>query len=1485
MKPKILVVILFLVVHVCSNVQAQTQLNFNHLSIEDGLSNNSVSCIFQDREGYLWFGTLNGLNRYDGQHFKTYHNVPGDSTSISNNKIRTITQDGLGYIWIQTYDNQIHRLDPKNETILNFPAAFKRGWSDNSIKFLFESSSGVIWMYQLDKGCIRFVSSADPNDYSIAYFNKSNALASNVLNFVNNDSHGHLWIGTNSGLTLFPNDQVSPDSLVGVKQFSGTSKYNVLCMHDLDDQIWFGTSNGELLRYQNGKFDVLYRSAKRSGNPITFIEPTKNQNVCIGSSDGLILYDHTTKAFKHFTTQNSQLNSNQIQSAYHDKHDDIWLVTNQRGVTRFQPDKQKFTHFPLNPDMRKSIVEGEKQVFQEDNEANLWVGIYGGGIYEFDRSSETFQPYLYNENNSGSLSSNLVLSIFEDRSSNLWVGTYKRGLNSLQLKKNMFNTLEQMPSAKNNYNKEVRSILQDHRGCIWIGNMNGDLAIYDRHLKKRNDLNRLISRVNQHIKVGIYSLLEDSQGDIWIGTKGQGIFRLKNVPEKLTAANCQKIMVQSIKHDPANPNSLSGNSVYDLHEDQNGQIWAAIYHGGLNVIQNPFGPHPDFLQYKLNENDKYSISDNRIRCILEDADHNMWIGTANGLNFLSNNYLISNNKKFIQITNNPGDPTSLSNNDVVYLFQDSNHTIWAGTYGGGLNELQTSNNENHFTWKHFNTKSGLTSNVVFSIVEDGSKNLWMGTDLGLCKFSPAQNHFEDYYANDGIGENIFSESACLYTPGKLLLFGHASGLVYFQQDSIYKSKQNVPIVLTDFLINGEKDQKKYISAKDIIGHPSNALNLKYNQNFLTFEFAALDYKAPANVQYEYKLDNYEQNWNKSGNLNKAYYKALQPGEYTFRLRATNSDGVWLPKELKLQLNIAPPIWKTNWAYLIYFLILIFILWLVRKIMLERIHLIHQVNFEKEMVDEKLKFYTSISHEFKTPLSLIIGPVEDMVNTKNLPDRLSNNLNIVKRNSHRLLELVEQLLDFRKIQKGYFPLKYSKSDLVGFLKDICSTFVPLSKRKQIEFSVNCNLTKYDAVMDFKSIEKIVFNLLSNAFKYTPEGGTISLNAWIDPNSQQVKIEVEDTGEGIKEVDLPQIFTRFSFVDHSKYENESSSGIGLSLTKELVELHHGEIKVESTYGEGSKFTVLLPTRNKHVNGNAIEEMAIRDHSYSEKFIHVLEEDVQLNSKKDSHSLLNKEKILIVEDNADLRNYLCESLSTQYDTTQAADGKEGLEIAKEQDIDLIVCDIMMPEMDGLELTGILKKEFSTSHIPIILLTARSLDEHKIEGIEHGADDYITKPFNMVYLQKRIQNILRQRKQLKERFSSDLQLEPENLSESTADQKFLSEVTELIEANMINPEFTVDSLVEHFKFGRTIFYKKMKGISGYSPKEYVSIVRMKKAGTLLCDHNLNVSQVAYDVGFNDASYFSKTFKKHFGISPTEYQKNKLNGGAVKASTPVTEE
>lgn len=1447
------------------------QIKFDHLYTDDGLSNNSIRGIFQDKNGFLWFGTLNGLNRYDGKKFKIYSYDPEDANSINGNRVSQIYQDKLNYLWVFTYDKLVHRFDIDNEKFYNLPFSIYQQRININVAYLNETSPGVVWFLLDDGGCLRFKSDKNPEIVKWDRFNFQNILEKKDVKFIFNDKKGVIWIGTSKGLFKLPSDTVNFDNPDIEYFFNGQDvRFTTFCENE--NEIWFGTENRGLIIYDTK--DKIFKHSKildyTANSYIFSIVNGKNKDVLIGTmSDGTIYYPGKNKEIKKFLSGHNGLKSNQVSSIYTDRAGLFWLITDMPGTTMFNPAEEKFHYYPLKSEFRELKDEGEKQIFFEDSNNDFWIGIHGGGLFKYNRNKNEFDHFFFENSNPLSLSSNFVLSIFEDNSNNLWIGTRTSGLNKVNLKKDKYTYIKPVQNSLLTYKNEIKALMEDSNGNIWAGTKGGMLICFDQEMNLLATFSNEPGSYKLNIESGIYTLYADKYGNLWVGTKGKGIYVIKNLINFKGQFRNKKIEVVHFFHNSEDTNSLNSDNVYSIIQDQSHQYWIGTYLGGVDVLTDPFGK-PFFRHYMNNNKNNFSLSDDRVRKIVQDKDMNLWIATVNGLNFVPSELLNQPEKKFYQIKNNPDIKNSISYNDILDIYQDKNERIWVGTFGGGLNRLLNYDLNNlRFNWKIFIETEGQPKNIIYSITEDKTGNIWVSTDFGIKKYFSVDSGYENLNAKEIIGLNTFSENGGLRISSNNIIFGYTGGLIVFNPDSIKRNNKEYPLVITNFFLFDEIVKPGMNNKVKFIDGKTKTIILHHNQNFIGFEFAVLDYTAPENIKYAYLLENYEKKWNYSGNQNKAVYRNLKPGKYCFKLKGTNSFGSWGNHMLEYNIKILKPFWKTNFAYSAYFIFAIIILILLFNLINKELKLKHKIELDEKLTDNKLKFYTSISHEFKTPLSLILGPAEKLMSDKSLSNESHESATLIKRNTLRLLELVEQLLDFRKIQKGRLELKVWNFEIKDFLIEICKNFVPLANNKGIDFKFELPESTINGLVDSDCLEKIVFNLLSNAFKYTSSGKSVMLKITTDEKDEILTLTVEDEGKGIPEENLPKIFERFALFTRSGSNGESSSGIGLSLTKELVEIHKGTIEVESEYGKGSKFTVKLPVGRHAYSVDEISED--NDHKFDIGYTigHMNFIDNNISDKKiKKNSVKSDDVILVIEDNNELRGFIVDNLSHSYRVIEASDGSKGLKSAREDNPDLIICDIMIPVIDGITLCKTIRKDFNTCHIPVIVLTSISSQEQKIKGLETGADDYITKPFSLQYLEKRIENIISQRKILKEKFSQEPGLKPEKLCASPADQKFLSDVINLIEANLSKSDFSIDKVVSELGYGRTVFYKKMKALTGNAPLDFIKIVRMKKASVLLRQTGSSISGVSFELGFNDVDYFSRTFKNFYGETPSEYQK-----------------
>ncbi len=1453
-------IILFCVLFYASFSVLFAQEKFDHLTIKDGLSNNSISNIIQSEDGFLWFGTLNGLNRYDGKEIRSYTYDPGNKYSLSSNRINYLYEDSLNYIWIITYEFQVLRFDPQTERFINInleiPAGKFRGRT--GVK-LYSSSPSIVWIVSEDGGIIRVTQQKGKDNFKFDFFSTGDITGASNKTFIYKGSDHRIWIGTHKGLMMLENDSVDISKLTRGNKHIIDTNYHFICCHEIENgYLVFGTANHGLFEYNDNvlrQWHILSDSSIR----ISDIEAGKSGDFII-TTRGKGFY-HVSQDFR---IRNYHLNEiNNFFDTYCDHTGTYWLLTSKRGISMFNAETSFLKHFDLHSDVRESLGDPDKQKLFEDKNGNIWIGIYGGGLCRYNRASNDFKYYYHEKHNSQSLSSNFILTLFEDKSENLWIGTFKKGLNKLDLSSKNFHYMELVENAKYESQNEVRCIAEDDKERIWIGTKFGDIYCCD---KNNNILFRIpedLKNANDYIRSNIYAILVD-ESDLWVGTKGNGLYHIKGVLD-FDKKEIHKFEFKTYRHKSGCKTDLPSNDIFSLLKDQFGQIWIGTYHGGLSVIKNP-NKEIKFTNYFSNPSDSTSISDNRIRKIYRDRNNNLWVGTVNGLNYLDSRYLLTDRKEFRWYCKDPTNVNSLTNNDVFDIHQDINGTIWVATYGGGLNSITTKNGIVHFN--HFFRRDGLPSDIVFSILEDNHLNLWLGTDNGLVKFSIEKNSFELIDEEDGNGHGVFSEGCKYNSHNGEFLFGALNGYIRFIPDSINNIRNSYPLRFTGLTLFNETvlpGEEKSPLKKSL--DKTSKIRLKYNQNFIGINFAVMDFRASDKIQYAYILENFEEKWNKTVNGGNAFYKGIPPGEYTFKLKATDSRGIWMDEIRELSIEIVPPFWKNMWAYFIYLIILIIILYSIISELKTR----HEISYENKLLEEKFKFFTDVSHEFKTPLTLINNSIDDILKAKTYTKEGLSSINIIRKNALSLNVLIEQIIDLRRLQNGKLELKTQKIDIVSYAYDIYLTFLPYAKKKKLKFCFNTSIERYSGWIDVRYFDKIINNLLSNAFKHTSSNKRVLLDVSIDEVSEIITIKVQDQGEGISRENLDKIFDRFVFVNNSVYSN-MGSGIGLSLASELVQLHKGTIKVDSKLGEGSTFSVEIPVGEK----NYCED----EKTHEKKSFVVHQPNVLSYENTEEHSEKNlipqhiksanavRLKLLIIDDNDELRDYLFDRLKKHFTVFMADNGKEGIKIAKDIYPDIIVTDLKMPYLDGISLTKQLKSNFETSHIPIILLTATSAMESKIKGLESGADDYITKPFSVEYLKKRIENIVQQRKQLKEKFSKDPGFKPERLSSEEIEQKFLSQVIESIERSMNKPDYNIDNMISEMGCSRTVFFKKMKAVSGYAPKEFVRMVKMKKAAELLMSPDISVAEVGFEIGFTDPSYFSKSFKNYFGETPTSYQR-----------------
>ena len=953
--------------------------------------------------------------------------------------------------------------------------------------------------------------------------------------------------------------------------------------------------------------------------------------------------------------------------------------------------------------------------------------------------------------------------------------------------------------------------------------------------------------------------------------------------------------------------SLSDNNVYCVYEDHHGRIWAATFAGGINYISQ--GEHGEtvFINHRNNLKGYPIDVCYKARFITSDNNGRLWVGTTTGAVAFDENFKKPEDIQFHHFSRVPNDTKSLSNNDVHWIIATQQKELYLATFGGGLNKLISISEDGHGEFKSYSVLDGLSSDVLLSIREDHKQNLWISTENGICKFVPSGERFENYDERSISFRVRFSEAASTLTSGGDMLFGTSNGLFMFSPDSIRKSSYVPPVVFSKLMVANEDviPGEKSILKVDL--DDTQELVLSHDENIFSVQYAALDYTNPQNIQYAYILDGFEKQWTFADRQRSVTYTNLPKGDYIFRVRSTNSDGVWVDNERILNITILPSFWETPLAYVLYVCFVLLIIFVAVYILFTIYRLKHEVSVEQQISDIKLRFFTNISHELRTPLTLIAGPVEQVLKNDKLPADAREQLVVVERNTNRMLRLVNQILDFRKIQNKKMKMQVQQLNVVAFVRKIMDNFESVAEEHNIDFLFQTEKEALNLWVDADKFEKIVFNLLSNAFKYTPNGKMITV--FIREDEGMVSVGVQDQGIGIAENKRKSLFVRFENLVDKNIFNQASSGIGLSLVKELVEMHKATISVDSRLGEGSCFKVDFLKGKEHYNSSV--EFILEDSAAPlsmERIVDIANSSLQTEAaivdapdlkvsaaKEEAEESSSKELMLLVEDNQELRSFLRSIFASTYRVVEASDGMEGWSKALKYLPDIIISDVMMPEKDGIEMTRELRADMTTSHIPIILLTAKTTIESKLEGLEYGADDYITKPFSATYLQARVENLLMQRKKLQNFYRDSLthvtvsetpvaqgetlaghaSAEPESsVAEEPAmpemspnDRKFMDKLVDLMEQNMDNGELVVDDLVRELAVSRSVFFKKLKTLTGLAPIEFIKEMRIKRAAQLIETGEFNMTQISYMVGINDPRYFSKCFKAQVGMTPTEYR------------------
>lgn len=1406
-----------------SSVHASVEIRSNKLTTGDGLANNSIRYMFQDSKGFMWMGTVNGLSYYDGNSFVSIYPDPNLPVSLADPRIRNMEEDSNGFLWIATLSSLYSCYDLKHGRFVDFTGCgeYKQSYSKKII-----ASDQSIWLWDNNNGCRRVIYQ-DGQFSSQAYKKELGNLSSDEVLFVyeSNDSPGHVWIGTRQGLWKYHEGKLEAMDTQGESWEHIFSYDQYTCIITGKKEIYrHSLSNNRLEKIASltelGDTGVITGSLRLQHQWVMF------------TATGSYILDPVTGKLRRFSRLNIKngnvTRDNKGNAWVHNYTGNVWYVNTSTG------DIKPFQF--LSPE-HLGYIDVERYSIIHDSRDIIWITTYGNGLFAYDLNTGGLQHFTFEVSHSSHINSNYLQYIIEDRSGGIWVSSEFSGLSHLEILNK--GTLRIYPNGENASDRSntIRMLLRGKNGNVFMANRMGTLYEYDAGLK-----NILRKEKFTH---NVYSMCEDNEGQLWLGMRGIG---LRIGPD------------QWYRHNSKDPGSLSNDNVYLIYRDRKGRMWIGTFGGGLNLAVKTDNGY----QFKHFFQDSYG--EKRVRVIQEDRNGMMWVGTNNGIYIFHPDSLIHSPKNYI-LYNHVNE--TFPSNEIRCLVNDHEGNMWIGTTGTGFAICNPGDDYQHLTFDCYSMKDGLPNGVIQSIVEDQDHKMWIATEYGISRFTPATKQIENYYFSSHTLGNVYSENtACINTDGRLL-FGTNYGLVALDAHKVENMEKPVSTVFTGLHINGTHMLPGMEdSPLDETMSYTRELKLKHYQNSFVIAFSTFNFLSGAS-KYSYRMPPYDSEWSIPSAQNLATYRNLPPGKYQLQVKACNVAGMW-GEESTLEIVIAPPFWQTTWAYLIYLILIGIAGYFSFHIIRNFNRLRNRIAIEKQLTEYKLEFFTNISHEFRTPLTLIQGALNKLVNIENPPKEMQRPLRTMDKSTRRMLRLINQLLEFRKMQKSKLALSLEETDVIAFLYEIFLSFKDTSESKHMDFSFEPSQPSYKMYIDKGNLDKVTYNLLSNAFKYTPSNGKIIFKVDILKDKQQLRIQVIDNGIGIPKEKRSELFKRFMQSSFS----HSSVGVGLHLTHELVNVHKGSISYEDNEGGGSVFTVILPTNSEIYqekdflvpNQLLIEE----EEQHAKEFIREEKPEDTFQPPVDP---LNKRKVLIIEDDTDIREFLKEEVGVYFEVEVAADGTSGFEKASTYDADLIICDVLMPGMNGFEVTRKLKNEFTTSHIPIILLTALDIEEKYQEGIESGADAYITKPFNVSLLLARIFKLIELRDKLRQKYSNEPGLAHSIICTNDKDQKFSTKLNEVLNEHMTDTEFSVNDFAGIMGLGRTVFYKKVRGVTGYSPYEYLRVMRLKKAAEMLLTEDLTIAEVAYSVGINDPFYFSKCFKSQFGVSPSAYRKKLPEG------------
>ncbi|WP_291285679.1 two-component regulator propeller domain-containing protein [Flavobacterium sp.] len=1330
------------------------------------------------------------------------------------------------------------------------------GLSQSSVIVIHQDKLGQMWLGTRD-GLNKY----DGSKFTIFRNDVTNkhSISNNDILSIEEDNTGKIWVGTYNGLNCYDPVNNRFTRYLHTKTNHTISSNAIWSIKEIGDEMWFGTSKGITLYNKKTKlFTSLFHSDKDdttvpSNNIITILKSKKGE-IWIGTTKGLCKLISRKKGkyiFKNYPLNSVDLLN--VVALTEDALGNLWVGTKNKGLLKLDESSNAFVSFL--PDEKYNEINTDIRSLAIDKQGSLWIGAYDG-IYILGKDKSIQK--INSANNSNGIDK--VKSIFIDRKGSVWIGCYYKGVNIWDISNVNFSNYNQNSKKIPMSFDVVSSIVADKNHNVYFGTEGGGITVFNRNTEAVRYIN---SQSGKNIKNDIKSMCL-SADILWIGTFSKG----------LSAYNINSKKIEDHRIAPALNTLLKESGVYSIKAEGSGILWIGTFGKGLirydtlsktfEVIGNDTA-QPEYL------------TNNIVRTMLVDEKKGIWIGTQNGLNYIPLQHSAS--KKY-SIKHYFFDSSSLSGDDILTLFQDSQKKIWVGTKAKGLH---------YFDGKKFSKINLRVGNTIItsihSILEDDDKNLWISTNQGIIKYNTVQKTVVIYDQKDGLASNEFNDNSALKLDSNKFYFGSPSGVTFFDAKKISLNRYAPQVLITNLKIKNET-----IHPNDTLGileksiTYTKTITLDYDKANFSIDFAIPNYIRSKNNQYSYRLVGLENNWTTTKS-SEAIFAIQNPGTYVFEVRGANNDGVWNKVPTTLTVIVKPAPWRSIWAFLLYGILIGLGIYGLIWIMKSKAALKQKLELEyleTKRIEEnnlaKLDFFTNISHEFRTPLTLILGPLQQILSNYNGTNEMYKKLLVIEGSANHLLSLINRLMDFRKLENHQVTLESAEGNIVKFTKEIFLSFIEYAKDGGYHYTFEAADEEIPLYFDRYKLERVFYNLISNAFRYTPKGGNIHLK--ITHDHENLFIAVEDSGVGIAAEHIDKIFDLFYEVPiHNNVQKNynKGTGIGLSIVKNIVKLHKGNIEVENQPTGGVVFKITLPLGRSHLlDHEIIENFQISD--AIEQYSSQLEASETTEREDITGLVMNNEKptILLVEDHKILRSFMKNLLKEEYNIIEAENGKAAFEKAQQYVPNLIISDVIMPEMVGTELCSKIKENLKTSHIPVILLTSRTSLVYKFEGLESGADDYISKPFNLTEFKLRIKNLLNSTERLKNKFSNEDSFVPSEITVSSLDEELLKKAFKIVEENISNEQFDIPFFCTELGVSRTMLFLKIKAWTNYTPNEFIHEIRMKRATQLLEQNKLNVSEVSYKVGFNNPKYFSKCFQKKYGETPTQFADKFFSSSAI---------